>query len=106
MTADDLLTSFPELERVPVSELEIQQRVAELGRMLDVEYQDSHPLLIGVLTGAFIFVADLVRAMTIPLDVEFIGVSSYGLATATSGVVKFVKDLDRPVEGRDVIVVE
>lgn len=94
------------LDHVLISEDEIHRRVRELGRLLADEYQHSQPLLIGVLTGAFMFMADLARAMEIQLDVEFMAVSSYGLATETSGVVRILKDLDRPIEGRDVILVE
>lgn len=94
------------LDRVLVTEEQIQQRVRELGEELSATYGDSRPLLVGVLTGAFIFMADLARAMTIPLDVEFMAVSSYGLATETSGVVRIIKDLDTAIEGRDVLIVE
>jgi hypoxanthine phosphoribosyltransferase len=69
-------------------------------------YADGRPLLVGVLTGAFVFMADLVRVMPIELDVEFMAVSSYGAATETSGVVRILKDLDTSIEGRDVLVVE
>ena len=78
----------------------------ELGAELTELYADGRPLLVGVLTGAFVFMADLVRAMPIELDVEFMAVSSYGAATETSGVVRILKDLDTSIEGRDVLIVE
>jgi hypoxanthine phosphoribosyltransferase len=80
--------------------------VQELGDELTGLYEGGRPLLVGVLTGAFVFMADLVRVMPIELDVEFMAVSSYGAATETSGVVRILKDLDTSIEGRDVLVVE
>lgn len=94
------------IARELVSEEQIQRRIAELGAELADLYRGRRPLLVGVLTGAFVFMADLCRAMQIPLDVEFMAVSSYGEATETSGVVKILKDLDHPIEGRDVLIVE
>ena len=100
------MIASPDIDRVLVTEEAIRARVTELGRALTDEYRDTRPLLVGVLTGAFVFMADLVRAMPLELDVEFMAVSSYGLATETSGVVRIIKDLDTPIEGRDVLVVE
>lgn len=100
------LSLFDGLERVLVAEDEIQKRVRDLGAELAAVYGTNRPLLVGVLTGAFVFMADLARAMPIPLDVEFMAVSSYGLATETSGVVRIVKDLDTAIEDRDVLIVE
>ncbi len=94
------------LERVLINEDELGRRIRELGDDVGAAYSDSRPLLIGVLTGAFIFMGDLSRRMGIPLDVDFMAVSSYGQATESSGVVRIVKDLDRSIEGRDVIIVE
>lgn len=95
-----------ELERVLIDEATLQRRVAELGEEIAREYHGKRPVLIGVLTGAFVFMADLVRHMPIELDIDFMAVSSYGQATVTSGVVRIIKDLDRPIEGRDVLLVE
>jgi hypoxanthine phosphoribosyltransferase len=100
------LLESPDIARVLVDGDAIQQRVRELGAELTACYPDSKPLLVGVLTGAFVFMADLVRAMPIELDVEFMAVSSYGAATETSGVVRILKDLDTSIEGRDVVIVE
>lgn len=94
------------IERVLLSEAQIQARIGELGAELAEHYADRKPLLVGVLTGAYVFMADLCRAMDIALDVEFMAVSSYGLATQTSGVVRILKDLDTAIEGKDVLIVE
>lgn len=92
--------------RVLVEQDAIEERVRALGDELTALYAGSRPLLVGVLTGAWVFMADLVRAMPIELDVEFMAVSSYGAATETTGVVRILKDLETPIEGRDVLVVE
>ncbi|AZN38927.1 hypoxanthine phosphoribosyltransferase [Paenibacillus albus] len=85
---------------------QIQQKVQELGETLSHEFEGRNPLVICVLKGAFIFMADLVKTITIPLEMDFMAVSSYGASTKTSGVVKIIKDLDTSVQGRDVIIVE
>jgi hypoxanthine phosphoribosyltransferase len=94
------------LKRVLIDEDALAKRVEELGDEVGAAYRDSTPLLIGVLTGAFIFMGDLSRRMAVPLDIDFMAVSSYGQATESSGVVRIVKDLDRSIEGRDVLIVE
>lgn len=94
------------IERVLLDEERIQARVRELGAEIAGHYADRQPLLVGVLTGAYVFMADLSRAMNIALDVEFMAVSSYGLATETSGVVRILKDLDTAIEGKEVLIVE
>ena len=81
-------------------------RVAELGAMITADYADEPPLLVAVLKGAMLFMSDLCRAIALPVDVDFMAVSSYGSATKTSGVVRIVKDLDSELEGRHVLVVE
>ncbi|GGE21716.1 hypoxanthine phosphoribosyltransferase [Marinithermofilum abyssi] len=95
-----------DIKDVLISEEEVQQKVSELGKQLKEDYQDLNPLCICVLKGAFPFMADLVRAMDIPLEMDFMAVSSYGASTESSGVVRIVKDLDTSVEGRHVLVVE
>ncbi|GGD99689.1 hypoxanthine phosphoribosyltransferase [Paenibacillus nasutitermitis] len=85
---------------------QIQQKVSELGATLSREFEGRNPLVICVLKGAFIFMSDLVKTITIPLEIDFMAVSSYGQSTKTSGVVKIIKDLDSPVQGRDIIIVE
>jgi len=91
---------------VVVSGDEIQRRIAELGAQITSDYEGRTPLFVGVLKGAFIFMADLVRQVELPIEVDFMAVSSYGSSTRTSGVVRIIKDLDRDVAGRDVILVE
>ena len=81
-------------------------RVAELGAEITVDYADEPPLLVAVLKGAMLFMSDLCRAIALPVDVDFMAVSSYGSATKTSGVVRIVKDLDSELQGRHVLVVE
>jgi hypoxanthine phosphoribosyltransferase len=97
---------YANLGRTLLSEEEIQARVNEMGANLAAYYGDRRPVLIGVLTGAYMLMADLTRAMKIPLDIEFMAVSSYGLATETSGVVRIVKDLDISIDDREVLIVE
>ncbi|MHB1004652.1 MAG: hypoxanthine phosphoribosyltransferase [Chloroflexota bacterium] len=84
----------------------LSARVRELGAAISHDYQGKSPLLVGVLRGTVIFLADLLRAIDIHVTVDHIAISSYGPSTHTSGVVRFIKDLDDPVEGRDVILVE
>lgn len=91
---------------VQISQTQITERIAELGRQIGDDYRDTTPHLICVLNGAFIFMADLVRAIDRPLTVDFLSVSSYGSRTETSGEVRLVKDLDQSLKGRHVILVE
>ena len=100
------LTDHPDVGEVLVSEEAIAARVAELGAQITADYEGKSLLLIGVLKGAFMFMADLSRAIDMPLEVDFMAVSSYGNSTKSSGVVRIVKDLDLELDGRDVLVVE
>ena len=95
-----------DIQEVLISEEEIQSKVKELGTKLSAEYEGRDPLVICVLKGAFIFMADLVKNITVPIELDFMAVSSYGASTKSSGVVKIIKDLDQTVEGRDVLIVE
>jgi hypoxanthine phosphoribosyltransferase len=95
----------PNLETL-ISAEQIQRRIAELGAEIARDYQGKNPLLIGVLKGACIFISDLLRATDLKLGIEFIAISSYGASTRTSGEVRIVKDLDVPIEGRDILVIE
>ena len=97
--------NHPYLEPLFTAE-QIQMRIAELGAEIARDYAGRNPLLLGVLKGACIFLSDLMRAIDIPLGVEFMAISSYGAATRTSGEVRIVKDLDVAVEGRDLLIVE
>lgn len=100
---DDLAAG---LECELLTELDIQMRVHALGQELADYYKDRKPLLVGVLNGAVIFMADLVREMPVAVDFEFMAVSSYGLSTETSGVVRILKDLSTDIAGREILVVE
>jgi hypoxanthine phosphoribosyltransferase len=91
--------------RVLISEAEIRSRIAELGQELARDYARESPILVGVLQGAFLFMADLVRATPIDLTTDFIGVSSYG-GSRSSGHVRILSDLSMSIEGRDVVIVE
>jgi hypoxanthine phosphoribosyltransferase len=92
--------------RVIVSNAELTARIAQLGAQITADYADDPPLLVGVLKGAFMFMSDLSRAIALPVEVDFMAISSYGSATRTSGVVRIVKDLDVDLAGRHVLVVE
>lgn len=95
-----------DVERVVVAADDLQARIRDLAAELDRDYAGRSVLLVGVLKGAFVLMADLARHLTIPAEFDFIAVSSYGSATQTSGVVRILKDLDRDIAGRDVVVVE
>ena len=94
------------LGKVVVSEAALRARIAELGAEITADYAGRAPLLVGVLKGAFLFMADLARAIALPVEFDFMAVSSYGSSTKTSGVVRIVKDLDLDLTGRDVLIVE
>ena len=95
-----------DIQEILFSEAQIQDKIRELGQQISEDYRGRNPLVICVLKGAFIFMADLIKRMDIPLEIDFMAVSSYGNATSSSGVVKIIKDLDTSVEGRDVLIVE
>ncbi|MGD0219751.1 MAG: hypoxanthine phosphoribosyltransferase [Acidimicrobiales bacterium] len=94
------------LGRVLITEDEITRRVGELGERITKNYAGRPPLLVGVLKGAFMFMADLARAIQLPVEMDFMAVSSYGTATKTSGIVRIVKDLDVDLVDRHVLIVE
>ncbi len=89
-----------------IDEKTIARRVAELGAQITKDYQGKEPILIGILKGAFVFLADLMRKIDLPVKVDFLAVSSYGKSTESSGVVMILKDIVEDIEGRDVIIVE
>lgn len=89
-----------------ISEAEIQNRVRELGAQITADYAGKSLQLIGVLKGACIFLSDLIRHIDLPLTIDFIGISSYGASTKSSGVVRITKDLDKSIAGKDILVVE
>ena len=96
----------PNIEKVLISSEEIQAKLAEMGERITRDYAGRSILLVGVLKGAFVVMADLARSIRLPLEFDFMAVSSYGAATKTSGVVRILKDLDHDLAGRDVLVVE
>ena len=95
-----------DIERVLIKKEEISEIVKALGKQISEDYEGRDPILITVLKGAFIFMADLVREVTIPCTLDFMAVSSYGSGTQTTGKVRIIKDLETNIEGKDVIIVE
>src|SRR5262245_63245126 len=91
---------------VLVSAEELERRVGELAEEVSADYEGRVPLLVAILKGALPFLADLMRRLTVPCEVDFMAVSSYGSSTDSSGVVRILKDLDAPIAGRDVLIVE
>ena len=99
-------TDDPALTEILVTRDEIKARVQGLGQEISNDYAGRVPLLIGVLKGGVIFASDLSRAINLPVELDFMAVSSYGSTTRNSGVVRIIKDLDNDIEGRDVIIVD
>ena len=95
-----------DIESVLLTEDQVQTKVRDLAAQISGDYAGRDVLLVGVLKGAFILMADLARHLTVPHEFDFMAVSSYGSATQTSGVVRILKDLDREISGRDVLVIE
>ena len=95
-----------DIERVLITQAEIEHKLRELGDRITEDYAGRDLLLIGVLKGAFVVMADLARHIRLPVETDFMAVASYGAATKTSGVVRILKDLDHDLEGRDVLLVE
>ena len=95
-----------DIDHVLFSEEQLKTRVAEIAAQIDKDYEGKEPLLISILRGSFVFMADLVRQIHVPCTVDFMAVSSYGSGTVSSGQVKIVKDLSEPIEGKDILVVE
>ena len=111
MTNKDIPATTPEpyardIARVLIEQEALQRRIAEMGAAITADYQDKRPLFIGVLKGVLFFMADLLRAVHIPLEVDFMSISSYSPETREHGVVRITKDLDTAMEGRHVIFVE
>jgi hypoxanthine phosphoribosyltransferase len=94
------------VEEILVDEAALQARVAELGAEISADYRDRDLLLIGVQKGAIFFMADLMRQIDLPCEVDFMAISSYGAGVDSSGVVRILKDLDMPIENRNVVIVE
>lgn len=102
----DLTAVGTDIERVIVTEDELRTKVAELAALVDADYKDRDLLLVGVLKGAIMAMADLTRAMQRHIEIDWMAVSSYGSGTKSSGVVRILKDLDRDITGRNILIVE
>ncbi|MBP5177140.1 MAG: hypoxanthine phosphoribosyltransferase [Clostridia bacterium] len=97
---------YKDLKTILISKEEIKKRINELAAELDRDYEGKRPLMVAILKGSVMFFSDLVRAMTIPVELDFMAISSYGNKTKSSGEVRMIKDLDRSIEGRHLIIVE
>jgi len=102
----DLTTVGTDVEKVIATEEQLKSRIAELAAQVDDDYKDKNVLLVGVLKGAIMAMADLTRAMQSHIEIDWMAVSSYGSGTKSSGVVRILKDLDRDITGRHVLIVE
>lgn len=97
---------YNDLEKILFTEEQIQTRIKEIAAQIDKDYTGETPVVVGILKGCFMFFADLVRQMKTNIEIDFMSISSYGNNTKSSGEVKMIKDLDRTIEGRHVIIVE
>lgn len=95
-----------DISQVLFDERRIQDRIKELAHQITTDYSNKQPVIISILKGGFVFMADLVRSITIPIEIDFLAISSYGSGTSSSGIVKIKKDIDLDISGRDVIIVE
>ena len=95
-----------DIEKIMISKDEIEARVQSIAKQLDKDYESKRPLLICVLKGSVLFFSDLIRAMKIPLEIDFMAITSYGNSAKSSGEVRMIKDLDRSIENRHVLIVE
>ena len=96
----------PDCERLMFTEEQLRARVREIAEQVDKVFADKRPLVVGILKGSIIFYADFIRFLTMPVELDFMAVSSYGAGAVSSGKLNIKKDLDRDVKGRDVIIVE
>ena len=94
------------VERILIDEETLQKRVREMGRQITEDYRGKDLIIIAILKGAVVFTSDLIKEIKLPLAMDFMAVSSYGVSTKSSGVVRILKDLDEEIEGRDVLIVE
>ena len=95
-----------DIEKVLIDEQELSDIVMRLGKQISEDYKDKDLLLVSILKGSVMFMADLMREITIPCNIDFMAVSSYGSGSKSSGVVKIIKDLDKSIEGKDLLIVE
>ena len=100
------MTNYGTVGEVLIDEARLQERISEIAQRVSADYAGREPLVVGVLKGAVFFIADLLRRLTVPCELDFMAVSSYGSSTHSSGVVRILKDLDIPIAGRHVLVVE
>ncbi len=100
------MSMHDDIQEILVSEAELKEKVTQLGEQISRDYAGKNLLLVSILKGSVVFMADLMRAITIPASIDFMVVSSYGAGTNTSGLVKIVKDLDQNLAGKDVLIVE
>ena len=100
------MSMHDDIKNVLVSEEELKAKVRELGAQISRDYEGKNLVLVSILKGSVVFMADLMRAVTIPCNIDFMVVSSYGASTVSSGEVRLIKDLDRSIMGKDVILVE
>lgn len=105
-TENSVPTMHNDIEEILLSEAAIQARIKELGKMINQQYVDKDLLLVSVLKGSLMFMADLMRAIDIPHEVDFMATSSYGAGVTSSGVVRILKDLNFPIDGRHIVIVE
>ena len=96
----------PDVSEILYTEETIRAKVVELGKQISEDYKDKNLFMVAVLKGSLMFMADLMRAITIPCQIDFLSVSSYGSGTKTSGEVRLIKDLDGPLENKDLLIVE
>ncbi|MDE6586441.1 MAG: hypoxanthine phosphoribosyltransferase [Clostridia bacterium] len=96
----------PDCERIMLTEEQLRARVREVALQVDKDFADKRPLVVGILKGSIIFYADFIRCLSMPVELDFMVVSSYGSGTVSSGKLKIKKDLDKDIKGRDVIIVE
>lgn len=95
-----------DISEVLFNEHKIQDRIRELALKISSDYQDKNPVIISILKGGFVFMADLIRSITVPVEIDFLAISSYGSGASSSGVVKIRKDIDIDITNRNVIIVE
>ncbi len=95
-----------DIAKILISAEQLTRRIGELGQQITADYRGKEPVLVGVLKGAVVFMVDLARTIDLPVELDFMAVSSYGASTQSTGVVRILKDLDRSISGRDVLVVE
>lgn len=95
-----------DIAEILITREQLQQKVEELGKMISQEYRDKNLMIISVLKGGVMFTTDLIKEITVPLEIDFMAISSYGHSTSTSGVVRILKDLETDIEGKDILIVE